>query len=181
MGGQRHTSATLPPGKSRYPLCRRLGGPQGRSGRVRKISPPPGFDPSTVQPVASRYTDWAIPALRRFSITNEINLWTEKGYRVMCLVYALYGGTNNCGGCENGDTHYAARECGKRRSLHLMSRGGVIRTRLRSDRDHYVLEFNSSLNCKQCGWNVRTAVWKPGHLLCREMRVRVSEPRCPCS
>jgi hypothetical protein len=25
---------------------------------------PPGFDPRTVQPVASRYTDWAIPALR---------------------------------------------------------------------------------------------------------------------
>jgi hypothetical protein len=30
---------------------------------VRKISPPPGFDPRTVQPVASRYTDWAIPGL----------------------------------------------------------------------------------------------------------------------
>ena len=32
-------------------------GPQGQSGRVRKISLPPGFDPRTVQPVASRYTD----------------------------------------------------------------------------------------------------------------------------
>jgi hypothetical protein len=28
----------LPPGKTRYPLYRRLGGPQGRSGQVRKIS-----------------------------------------------------------------------------------------------------------------------------------------------
>ena len=37
-------------------------GPRDRSGRVRKISSPPGFDPRTVQPVASRYTDWAIPA-----------------------------------------------------------------------------------------------------------------------
>ena len=46
------------PGKeTRYPLYRRLGGPQGRSGRVLKISPPPGFDPWTVQLVASRYTD----------------------------------------------------------------------------------------------------------------------------
>ena len=62
MGGQRHAPAALPPGKSRYPLYRRLGGPQGRSGRVRKISPPPGIDPRTVQPVASRYTDWAIQA-----------------------------------------------------------------------------------------------------------------------
>jgi len=25
---------------------------------VRKISPPPGFDPRTVQPVASPYTDY---------------------------------------------------------------------------------------------------------------------------
>ena len=41
------------PGKeTRYPLYRRLGGPQGRSGRVWKISPPPGFDLWTVQPVA---------------------------------------------------------------------------------------------------------------------------------
>jgi hypothetical protein len=36
--------------ENRYPLHRRLGGPQGQSGRVRKISPPPEFDPRTVQP-----------------------------------------------------------------------------------------------------------------------------------
>ena len=62
MGGQRHGPAALSPGKTRYPLCRRLDEPQGRSGRVGKISPPPGFDPRTVQPVTSRYTDLAIPA-----------------------------------------------------------------------------------------------------------------------
>ena len=48
--------------ETRYPFYRRLGGPQGRSGQVQKISPPPGFDPRTVQRVASHYTDWAIPA-----------------------------------------------------------------------------------------------------------------------
>jgi hypothetical protein len=37
VGGQRHAPAVLPPGKSRYPLYRRLGGPQGRSGRVREV------------------------------------------------------------------------------------------------------------------------------------------------
>jgi hypothetical protein len=57
VGGQHHAPAALPPGKTRYPLYRRLGGPQGRSWLVRKISPSPGFDPRTVQPVASRYTD----------------------------------------------------------------------------------------------------------------------------
>ena len=59
--GSQHPAA-LPPGKTRYPLYRRLGGPHGRSGRVRNISPTPGLDPRTFQPVASRYTDWAIPA-----------------------------------------------------------------------------------------------------------------------
>ena len=64
VGGQHHAPAALPPVMTRYPLYRRLGGPQGRSGRVRKISPSPsaGFDPRTVQPVASGYTDWTIPA-----------------------------------------------------------------------------------------------------------------------
>ena len=62
VGGQSHVPAVLPLGKTRYPLYRRLSGPQGRSGRVRKISPTSGFDPRTVQPVASRYTDWAIQA-----------------------------------------------------------------------------------------------------------------------
>ena len=52
------------PGKTRCPLYRRLGGPQGRSGRIRNISPPPGFDPRTVQPVESRYTDCTIPAIK---------------------------------------------------------------------------------------------------------------------
>jgi len=56
MRGQRHSPA---PGKTRYLLYRRLGGPQGRSGQARKISPPPGFDTRTVQPLASRFTDWA--------------------------------------------------------------------------------------------------------------------------
>jgi hypothetical protein len=46
------------PGMTRYPLYRRLGLPQGRSGRERKTSPPPGFDTPIVQPEASRYTDF---------------------------------------------------------------------------------------------------------------------------
>jgi len=57
VGGQRHAPAALPPGKTQYPLYRRLGGPQDRSGGVQNISPPPGFDPRTVQPEAIRYTD----------------------------------------------------------------------------------------------------------------------------
>ena len=47
---------------------------QGPSGRVRKISPPPGFDPRTVQPVASRYTDWAIAAPIMCAVRNFMKI-----------------------------------------------------------------------------------------------------------
>jgi len=36
VGGQRHAPAALPPVMTRHPLYRRLGAPQGRSGRMRK-------------------------------------------------------------------------------------------------------------------------------------------------
>jgi len=39
---------TLPPGKSRYPLYRRLGGPQGRSERAENLVTT-GIRPRTVQ------------------------------------------------------------------------------------------------------------------------------------
>ena len=65
VGGQGQALATLPLGKTQYSLYRRLSGPQGQSGQVWKISPPPGFDPQTSQPITSRYTDCAIPAHMR--------------------------------------------------------------------------------------------------------------------
>jgi len=46
----------LPPGKTRYPFYRRLGGPQGRSGRAKNLVPT-GIRSRTVQPVVSRYND----------------------------------------------------------------------------------------------------------------------------
>jgi hypothetical protein len=50
------------PGKEMlHLLYRKLGGLQGRSGRVRKISPLPGFDTRTVQPVASTCIDSSVP------------------------------------------------------------------------------------------------------------------------
>jgi hypothetical protein len=56
VGGLTPRAGRFTPGKeSRYPLYRRLGGLQGRYGRIRKISP------RTVGLVASRYTDWVIP------------------------------------------------------------------------------------------------------------------------
>jgi hypothetical protein len=55
MGGKLHASAALPPGTTRYPVYERLGGTQGWSDQGWEISPPPRFDPWTVQPIAIRY------------------------------------------------------------------------------------------------------------------------------
>jgi len=44
--------------QTRYQPYRRLGEPQGWSGRVQTISPPPAFDSRTVQPRASSCTDY---------------------------------------------------------------------------------------------------------------------------
>jgi hypothetical protein len=72
---------TLPPRKTRYPLSRRVGGTQSRSGQVWKISPLPGFDPRTVQPVVSRYTVWATLPTKEMS-TKNISLEGKTGWCV---------------------------------------------------------------------------------------------------
>jgi len=49
---------TLPPEKTRYPFYMKLGGPHGRSGQAESLVPI-GIRSRTVQPVVSRYNDWA--------------------------------------------------------------------------------------------------------------------------
>ena len=53
--------------------------PHGHSGRVRKISPIPGFDSRTAQAITNRYTDRAIPAY--IVEITEVNNWNK--YSVM--------------------------------------------------------------------------------------------------
>jgi hypothetical protein len=66
-GSASRPGRSLPPGKTRYPLYRRLGGPQGRSGTGAEYLAPPEFDPRNVQPVASRYIDCAIRPTMAYS------------------------------------------------------------------------------------------------------------------
>jgi hypothetical protein len=78
MGFQRQAPTALPPGKTRYPLYSRLGGPQSRFGRVREISPPTGIR-SPDGPACSE-------SLYRLSYPGPlrpcgmyVNHWTVKG------------------------------------------------------------------------------------------------------
>jgi len=64
-------SRTLPPRKTRYPLHRRLGGSQGRSGWAEYLVPT-GIRSRIVQPLVSRYTDWATrPTLWNSTYSQE--------------------------------------------------------------------------------------------------------------
>ena len=88
---------TLPPGNTRYPLYRRLDGPQGRSGRAEHLAPP-GFDPRTVQPLVSRYADWATrPTINKYiqEIVSRAKIWSvpmiwENWYSVWTAISCNY-------------------------------------------------------------------------------------------
>ena len=62
--------------KTWYPLYLRLGGPQGRSRWVRKISPAPGFGPRTVQAVVSRWYGKLINRQHE-TIKGRSSIWTS--------------------------------------------------------------------------------------------------------
>ena len=61
-----HPGCFTPEKQTRYPLYRRLGGPQGPFWT--------GFDPQTVQQVVSRYTDYAILDHRISKYVTILNL-----------------------------------------------------------------------------------------------------------
>jgi hypothetical protein len=61
VGGQRHDPAALPPRKTRYPFVSKAGWVPGSVWTGAENLAPPRFDPRIVQPLASRYTDGAIP------------------------------------------------------------------------------------------------------------------------
>jgi hypothetical protein len=64
VGDQRQAPAALPPGKDPVTIIQEAEwapGPVWTGAENLAPPPPPGFDPRTVQPVASRYTDYTIP------------------------------------------------------------------------------------------------------------------------
>jgi hypothetical protein len=94
VGCQCHTLDALVLGKRRYPFYRRLGGPQGRSGWVQKISPPTGFSPQTVQSIVS---NCIISTLKAYTLTEILNAcWWEKYLRNSILLLNCMHGILLC-------------------------------------------------------------------------------------
>jgi len=61
---------TLPPGKTQYPFYRRLGGPQDWCGWAENLVPT-GIRSRIIQPIVSRYTDWATRPTQMYSTTEK--------------------------------------------------------------------------------------------------------------
>jgi len=59
MRGQLHGPAAPYPGKDPVPIVQEAGWASGPVWTGAENLAPPGFDPRTVQPVGSRYTDYA--------------------------------------------------------------------------------------------------------------------------
>ena len=92
-----HPGRTLHPGKTRYPFYRRLGGPQGRSGRAENLFPT-GIRSRTVQPIVSCYTDWAngptrknIPNLFFGNLTHDERIFNYRLSTERSNVGTYYG------------------------------------------------------------------------------------------
>jgi hypothetical protein len=97
---------TLPPGKTRYPFYRRLGGPHGRSGRAENLVPT-GIRSRTVQPLVSRYTAWATRP------TDFLIKWTEMwrrkfGFKVTHHRNSLFILRSLIAICWNGGCHVSS-------------------------------------------------------------------------
>jgi len=87
----------LTPGKTRYPFYRRLGGPQGWSGRAKNLVPT-GIRSRTFQPVVIRYTDWARFRIGQREIVMlcskecrafRVGLWYSVGIRITVQKWRL--------------------------------------------------------------------------------------------
>ena len=75
-------------------------GPSAGLDGCGKSRPPPGFDPRTVQPVASRYTDWAIRAHTKlicdfiqFYVNFVISHTESQIRRLICRLHLKCDGT----------------------------------------------------------------------------------------
>jgi hypothetical protein len=76
--GQRKVPAALPLGKRPGTHCiGDLVDPRAGLGRCGKPTLPPGFDPRTVQPLATRYTDCDIPAHPTVPTLNQFTHYLQ--------------------------------------------------------------------------------------------------------
>ena len=96
MSGQQHAPASLYPlGKTRYPLYRRLGGPQGQSGWAENLFPT-GIRSRTVQAIVAIPSqlpgpDFLLYECKTWSLTQrEEHMQKESESSVLMVIYIVH-------------------------------------------------------------------------------------------
>jgi hypothetical protein len=129
VGGQRHDPTALPLVRKRGTHCTEgWVGPMAVLDGCGKSRPLPRFDPRTVQPVASRYTDCAIPT-----------------HGASCTHCIIYGTTRiRCGRCrEEKHLCHGTTHAGSHRSLTKEAR---VHVGISDGRDDTWAEFSTSIS-----------------------------------
>jgi len=76
VGYQPQAQATSIPGEEPVPILQEAGwAPEPVWTGAKNLAPPPGFDPRTVQTVASRYTDYATRTVTRALNVFNLFIW----------------------------------------------------------------------------------------------------------
>jgi hypothetical protein len=104
--GQHHAPAAFTRGKDPVPIVQEVGwAPEPVWIGVENLAPP-GFDPRTFQPVASRYTDYAIPAPSETKVVEEY-CWAMTGGGTVTLrpITCRFAGVWNQIGSPSVNTH----------------------------------------------------------------------------
>jgi len=71
------TPGRFSPGKAPVPIVQEAGWPQGRFGRVQKISHPPGLNLQTIQPVANIYIYPICYSLTTYDNSFLVQIYTQ--------------------------------------------------------------------------------------------------------
>jgi hypothetical protein len=95
VSGQHHAPAAFAPGKDPVPIVQEAGWAPEPVWIGAESLPPPGFDPRTFQPTASRYTDYAIPAPRNYdrntSYLDVLCTVQQRGHRQIEILLTIPG------------------------------------------------------------------------------------------
>jgi hypothetical protein len=87
--GQHYAPAAFTPGKDPIPILWEAGWAPEPVWIGAENLAPPGFDPRTFQPVASRYADYAIPALVWLKYLDKFVTYVDFCCLCACIFYTL--------------------------------------------------------------------------------------------
>jgi hypothetical protein len=111
-----YPTCTLTPGKTRYPLYRRLGGPQDRSGQMQKISPPTGIQ-SPDCPARSQSLYWLSYPAHKVTTNRQLKSINYNFTHCFVRVWSFISSTNG-----NKHSGSVMRTEGYEECLHLGGR-----------------------------------------------------------